>query len=88
MFGGDGGNPVDSGGNALHTFDFTTHTWSQPEVTGAALLTHRSSFLATCHKGGLVVMGGRFLHCYNCAGNIMCVPNMEACDICSLQLVR
>ncbi len=43
--------------NSLHTFDFSSMTWSKAEVVGSPLLC-RLAHMATFHEGAMVIMGG------------------------------
>ncbi|DBB12562.1 TPA: hypothetical protein ACH3X3_005354 [Trebouxia sp. C0006] len=42
---------------SLYTFDFATLSWATAEVGGEALQP-RMEYMATCHQGSLVIMGG------------------------------
>ncbi len=41
----------------LYTFDFATLSWEIGEVGGEALQP-RIEYMATCHQGSMVIMGG------------------------------
>ncbi len=56
-----GGRPVHDQTD-LYVFDFATLSWSTAEVTGKPLLANRQSYMATCHKGAMVIMGGGSYH--------------------------
>jgi len=45
---------------SLYTFDFATLSWATAEVGGEALQP-RMEYMATCHQGSLVIMGGKAL---------------------------
>ncbi len=44
----------------LFTFDFATLSWDIAEVGGEAL-EPRLEYMATCHQGSMVIMGGKAL---------------------------
>ena len=43
-------------------FQTVRESWSTAEVTGKPLLANRQSYMATCHKGAVVIMGGGSYH--------------------------
>ena len=43
-------------------FQTVRESWSTAEVTGKPLLANRQSYMATCHKGAMVIMGGGSHH--------------------------
>ena len=45
---------------SLYTFDFATLSWEITEVGGEALQP-RMEYMATCHQGSMVIMGGKAL---------------------------
>jgi hypothetical protein len=45
---------------SLYTFDFATQSWEIGEMAGEALQP-RMEYMATCHQGSLVLMGGKAL---------------------------
>ncbi|KAL0053173.1 hypothetical protein WJX82_001931 [Trebouxia sp. C0006] len=42
-------------------FQTVRESWSTAEVTGKPLLANRQSYMATCHKGAMVIMGGAWV---------------------------
>ncbi len=44
----------------LYTFDFATLAWGIGEVGGEALQP-RMEYMATCHQGSMVIMGGNII---------------------------